>query len=136
MSREDVEVSSNTDAVRRLITAFNERDIEAVVRAVHPQGEIHSLRSAIEGPYLGHIGVRRWAAGFREFGDDYSIEVNELREAGDAVVVLGRQRATSAHGLPLDEPLAGIVVFDDGLIRRVQIFHTAQEALEAAGLRE
>ena len=124
----------SADVVGRLVDAFNERDVETIVRAAHPDGEIHALRSAIEGPYRGRSGARLWASQLFELAPDYRMHPEEIREHDGRVLILGRQTATAAGGMPIDAPLAAVFTFEGELILRVDVYATRDEALAAAGI--
>jgi ketosteroid isomerase-like protein len=89
MSQENVEI------MRRVNEALDAKDMEALLAAHHPNVEIVVLRSEIEGPYRGHEGLRRMATEALEA--DWKIRIDEIRDCGSRVLVLGRQ------GTP-DEP--------------------------------
>ena len=129
MSREKVEL------VRRVLDAFASRDIEAVIAEYRPDVEIVALRSAIEGPYLGHAGLRRMGAELIEQAPDFVMHIEEVRDCGDRVLVFGRQRGT-VSGVPFDEVFATVFEIKAGKVSRMEAFPTAEAALEAVGLRE
>ena len=99
MSQENVEI------VRRLNEAFGARDIETFVAGHHPNAEAVNLRSQIMGPYRGHDGLRRMVAETFETAPDFEIRIDEIRDCGNRVLVLGRQRGT-VRGAPFDQLLA------------------------------
>jgi hypothetical protein len=127
MSRENVEV------VRRVNEAFDAKDMEALLAEHHPNVEIVVLRSQIEGPYRGHDGLRRMAADV--FAADFELRIDEIRDCGNRVLVLGHQHAT-VRGVPFDHVLAEVYEIEGGKVARMQAFSTVEQALEAAGLRE
>jgi len=88
MSQENVEI------VRRVNAAFDESDIEGLLAEHHPNVEIVVLRSEIEGPYHGHDGLRRMAADV--FAADFEVRVDEIRDCGSRVLVLGHQACDRA----------------------------------------
>jgi hypothetical protein len=124
----------NVDVVRRINAAIDAKDMEALVAEHHPDVEIVVLRSEIEGPYLGHDGLRRMAADM--FDADFGQRIDEMRElAGERVLVLGHQHATP-RGARWEHVLAEIFEIEAGKVKRLQAFRTVEDALEAAGLRE
>jgi hypothetical protein len=127
VSRENIEV------VRRVNEAFDARDIEALVAEHHPNVEIVVLRSEIEGPYRGHDGLRRMIAD--AFQADMEVRIDEVRDYGDRILVLGHQHAT-VRGVPFDHVLAEVYEIEGGKVARMQAFSTVEQALEAAGLSE
>jgi ketosteroid isomerase-like protein len=129
MSQENVEI------VRELNEAFEARDIDAFVNAHHPYAEARNLRSQIVGPYRGHAGIRRMAEETFEMAPDFEIQIDEIRDCGSRVLVLGRQRGT-VGGVPIDEVLAELYELEAGKVTRSQDFATVEQAVEAAGLSE
>ena len=127
MSEENVEV------VRRVNAAFAARDLEGFVALHHPDVEVIMLRSAIEGPYRGHEGVRRMASEAFQIAD-LQLRIDEVRDCGDnRVLVLGHQHGT-VGGVAFDHVLAEVFWIDAGKVRRAHSFPTVDEALAAAGL--
>jgi ketosteroid isomerase-like protein len=129
MSQENVEI------VRRVNEAFDARDFDALLALHHPDVEIIVLRSAIEGPYRGHEGLRQMAT--EAFNTaDLQLRIDEVRDCGnDRVLVLGHQHGT-VGGIRFDHVLAEVFEIDAGKVRRAQSFPTVEEALKAAGLSE
>ena len=127
MSQENVEV------VRRANEAFDARDMDALLAEHHPEVEIVVLRSEIEGPYRGHDGLRRMTAD--NFEANVEVRIDEIRDCGDRVLLLGHQHAT-VRGARWDHVLAEVYELEDGKITRMQAFSTIEKALEAAGLTE
>ena len=129
MSQENVEL------VRRLNEAFAAGDLDALVAAYHPNAEARNRRSQLVGPYKGHAGVRRMADETFDMAPDFEIRVDEVRDCGSRVLLVGRQRGT-VGGVPIDEVLVELYELEAGLVMRVQDFASVEEALEAAGLSE
>jgi ketosteroid isomerase-like protein len=121
---------------RQFAEAFAARDIERMIELTHPAIEYTALRSAFEGTYGGHDGIRRWLTELLELAPDYWITIEELRPVGeDGYVMLGRQGGTvGEQKLPVDAPMALVGSLRDGLIVRVRAYEDAQAALAAAGL--
>ena len=117
----------------RVNKAFDAKDIEGLLAEHHPDVEIVVLRSEIEGPYRGHDGLRRMAADV--FAADFEIRIDEIRDCGDRVLVLGHQHAI-VRGAHWDNVLAEVYEIDAGKVARMQAFRTREEALEAVGPRE
>jgi hypothetical protein len=126
----------NVELARRLNEAFQARDIDAFVAAHHhPDAEARNLRSQIVGPYRGHAAIRRMAEETFEMAPDYGIQIDEIRDCGRHVLVLGRRRGT-VGGVPIDEVLAEVYEIDEGKVTRSQDFATVEQALEAARMSE
>ena len=91
---------------RANIDAFNRRDIDAIVESFAPDVEWWPLRSATEGPYRGHDGIREWFADTAEQFEYIRATVDAVREDGDTVVVTGEleikgRQSGASIGLPI-----------------------------------
>ena len=134
MSHENVEV------VRRCLDGWNRGDVDAWLDGAHPDIEWHSeVRERMEG---GEAPVRG-LDGMRGFWDEWhsiwelTIDVAEMRDLGDTVLVLGTFRTRGeASGVDLEQPVAYVFEFEEGLARRVRAYLDPQLALEALGLRD
>jgi ketosteroid isomerase-like protein len=134
MSEEQVEI------VREHIEAVRSRDFPRALSLFDPHVVVDMAR--IGGPEedaaFGPEGVadymRRYAGTF----EDYRYEVERLTDLGSgavlaAVTETGRGKGS---GVPVNRSFATLYTVIDGKIARCTLFHTEQEALEAAGLRE
>jgi ketosteroid isomerase-like protein len=130
MSQENVEV------VRRMLTsrqdyeaAFAETrtDLEWVVAKEHPNSRtLH-----------GHEEIRRYFDEWDEMLEDIQFDVDDYREAPNAVVAMGTVRGRGkAAGTPVVVPLMLVCVLEGDKVARVEEFLDQSEALEAAGLLE
>jgi ketosteroid isomerase-like protein len=85
-------------------------------------------------------GDDRVVALFRFHGrgrEDWVFDVEEVFDAEDRVVTVGRQHAKPKHGGPeVEMRIAQVWTFRDGLIARMEMYADRDEALEAAGLEE
>jgi ketosteroid isomerase-like protein len=122
----------------RMLSAFRERDLEALVDLSHPEVEVTALVSEIEGTYKGHDGVRRWMGNLLSVAPEHWVEVDSIQPVGgDGFIALGRQGGSAkVGGTPFELELAVVGRFRDGLLYRSQAFRTHAEAREAAGLSE
>jgi len=130
MSEENVEV------VRRMFELFNEWASTPEQGAIPI--EFHTYAGAPEaGVYRGREAVLEYHE--RVFGQFESarIELEELRSAGDRVLVISRQ-----YTVPWDseaeivQRVMDVATIRDGLIAERKPFSTRAQALEAAGLSE
>ena len=129
--------ASNETTTREFAAAFNERDVEGLLERSYSGCVIVAQRSATEGPYQGHDGVRRWAEGYWELAPDVRITLDQVRELeADRVLILGRQAGTTAQGTAFDAPLAMVADFEDGLMTLMTAYPTRAAALDAVGLAE
>jgi ketosteroid isomerase-like protein len=130
----------NVDVVRRLLRAFNDGDVEAIVAECDPAVELEEQSiPGVEPVYRGHDGVRQWAAavmGVREELGPLQGRLEGVKEADDKVIASvrfeGEGRSSGAR-VPMHVHM--VATFRDGKLVRRQVFLTLAEALEAAGLR-
>ena len=87
----------NIDMVRRLLQAFNDGDIEAIVAECDPTVEWEEQPiPGVEPLYHGHDGVRRWAAailGVTEELGPLEGRLEGVKEAGDMAIASVASRA-------------------------------------------
>jgi ketosteroid isomerase-like protein len=87
--------------------------------------------------YEGADGARTFLRDWTDAWEDWELEINALRDAGDRVVALMRQRGRSkANGMPVEMSFAQVWTLRDGKQARMDMYSDRAEALEAAGLRE
>jgi ketosteroid isomerase-like protein len=87
--------------------------------------------------YPGIEGAMQFIADWTESWEDWDLQLEELRDAGDRVVAILRQRGRSkATGLPAEMHFAQVWTFRDGKQFRTEMYASPEEALEAVGLRE
>jgi ketosteroid isomerase-like protein len=129
----------NVDVVRALFDAYRRQAIDAAVDVTHPDIEVRpSIAGGPEGNiYRGRDGFRAFLADVEAAWADFSIEVDEYRDLGATVLVLGRSFARGGEsGVALEAPTGWVVVVRDGKIHRFTSFASRDEALEAMGLQE
>ena len=135
MSQENVEI------VRRGFEAQNRRDANALLGLMHPEIEWHPAMSAkLAGDQMvlrGRAAVREWMQDvWRTFAES-DLEMPDVRDLGDRVLAIGRFRTRGhASGVPVESDFAYVIDIELGVITRVSTYLDADEALEAAELRE
>jgi len=132
MSRENVEIAT-------LITdAFNRRDIDAMADLTTAELEWTSAMGGVEGEvFRGRAGFETYLARLGETWEEYRLAVDEYRDLGGTVVVLGRVYAQGkGSGAPVESPFGSVLDLRDGRIFRHRAFLDHGEALRAAGLNE
>ena len=132
MSEENVEI------VERAIAAINERDIDGYLACCTEDIQLQTPVSPVAGVYEGADGIRRFFADIEDAGPDFRLDLERL-EAGGGERVLAFVRITvhgRTSGLPIPAETGNVYEFEEGKIRRIQIFFDRGEALEAAGLSE
>jgi len=131
MSRESVAI------VRALYEAFNRGDTDAIVELADPDVVVED-QGVIDGAlYEGREGVLRFLAFQADAFDAQSAELEELVETGGEIVAVIRLRGEGPlTGIPLDGRFSHVWEIVGGLVRRLRVYQTKHDALEAAGLRK
>jgi ketosteroid isomerase-like protein len=111
-----------------------------LTEAIHPDfvWDMSTFRGWPERKtYAGIEGAREFMDDWLDAWDDWELELEELRDAGDSVVGVVRQRGRSkATGLPVDMHFAQVWTYRDERQIRMQMYANPDEALEAMGLDE
>jgi ketosteroid isomerase-like protein len=141
---------ANVEAVRALAQAFQHPEAMARLASgdvdlglFDPEIEWDNSRMANVNPdiaqvYCGHEGVRTFWRRWLEAWRDLQFEIQDVREAGDEVVLLTRnQRQWGRHSGILTEfpPFGQVFTFREGKVVRVRAFSDQQSALEAVRLK-
>jgi ketosteroid isomerase-like protein len=130
----------NVDVGRRMLQAFNDGDVEAIVAECDPAvvWEEQPI-PGVEPLYRGHDGVRRWAAailGVREELGPLQGRLEGVKETGEMVIASVRFEGEGrSSGVRVPMHVHMVLTFRDGKVVRRQVFLTLAEALEAVGLR-
>jgi hypothetical protein len=102
------------------------------VACCSPDVQLEPLLRGVEGGYRGHAGVRQWLRD-RAQGWDLQFEYGPFRPAGvpGGWIASGRISMRSRReGVPIEQPLAGAVRVEDGLIAWFGFCRTEEEALQ------
>ena len=130
------------EIVRRLLDAWNRRDLDAMLDLGGSELVFVNSPTAVEpGTRRGRDEVIEVARKQWEILADARIEVDKFFDRGDEVIALGRlSRGMPGSDARIEEPQLGSYQFRDGKIIRVEVLGfggaEVQEALEAAGLKE
>jgi ketosteroid isomerase-like protein len=132
MSQESVE------ALKRVIEAYNRRDIQPLLDSSHPAIEWYPFTAQVEGgePYHGHEGLRRWWTNVHAAFEEFEASIDEVRDLGETALALGHLRARFRSGVALDTEIGWVIRFRDGLGVWGRAYQSHGEALKAAGLSE
>jgi ketosteroid isomerase-like protein len=88
-----------------------------------------------QGQYEGHAGVRRWLADWAEAWAEWSLEPEELVDAGDSVVVFIRMKTKGlGSGVEVERADAQVFKLSNGKFVRVDYYNDRAQALRAVGL--
>jgi ketosteroid isomerase-like protein len=124
------------EIARKAIEAWNTEDMDGLRDLYDPDAVYATPPDWIGGPYVGRDAVMEGFLDLRDvWPDDSSFGRPEFWDGGDCVVVqIPFHSAT--RGLALSTDVAWVYTMRDGLIVRLEFFHSTEEALEAAGLSE
>lgn len=125
------------ETFHRGLKAYNDGDLDGVLDGCDEEIEFLPLRSAIEGPYHGHAGMRKWWADTAATWDTFQVEAEEIRDLGDGrIVVSGVIHARSKGGsVPLEIPMSFLTEMRDARAVRQEWFFDRDGAFEKVGLR-
>jgi SnoaL-like domain len=127
----------NVEPFRKVLDAFNQRELGSFLTLMDDDVEANSRLAPMEGGYHGHEGICRWWENLLDAFPDFTIEVVEVRNFGEATLGILRNRG---HGggsdTPLKESLWLVAWWRRGKCIRWDTCQTAAEALEVAGLQE
>jgi uncharacterized protein len=142
MSRQNVEI------VRQLYAMWGRGDLDALYNFYDPEVEWDMTHSDVPdmGVYRGHDGVRAFFREWWAFFSEYHAEPEEYIDAGESVVVrgkdAGRSRAKTVAGFETPAYYSEMPRFwqvfrlRHGRVVRVEFYRDEAEALEAVGLRK
>ncbi|MGH2985627.1 MAG: nuclear transport factor 2 family protein, partial [Solirubrobacterales bacterium] len=110
----------------------------ATERWIADEGELLPLPAQLEGTsYRGPGGLRRFWADLNADWADLRLTIDELRESGDVVILIGRFTARGrVSGIELDVRIGTVWELRDGKVMRMESFSDPDEALRAAGLAD
>ncbi len=131
----------NVEAFTRGLEAGNRGDVETLLEVLDPEVAWHSALHALLGGeatvYRGHDGVREMLRDLYQAFDEIHIEISEIRDLGDGLVAIGRNRARGkGSGAETETPFALVTEIKNGKTTSVRGYLDPKEALKAAGLRE
>ncbi len=130
MSRENVEI------VRAAIAALQRGDLAAMFATGDDEIEwVAPPEDPDQGTVVGPAAARDAFDTWMGTWDEYRYELDELLDAGDDVLVSGRQ-AVVVRGAEVASTIFWVVTVHDGRAVRVCMFYDRKQALEAAGMPE
>jgi ketosteroid isomerase-like protein len=131
MSEENVEI------VKRVTDAFNRRDVDAVLDFCASDCVVSSQLLDVSADFRGREGLERFYGMLGESWDGFCSVVDDYRDLGDRVLVLGRNQGRgTGSGVSIDGPMGAVFDFWDGNVSRIRLYLDHGEALRAAGISE
>jgi ketosteroid isomerase-like protein len=123
------------ELVRRLIDAFNQRDLTAALDCLHPDIEARPLDPP--GLMLGHAGVREGWAVLGERFESVSVNAGAFVASGDHVMVPVHRRAQPRDGgADVDARIFQVYEITEGKVTRFSEHPDESAALVEFGLED
>ena len=136
MSQENVEIA------RRLLDAWNRRDLETILALGDPTGEFVNSPTAVEpGTRRGPEEITAVLRAQWEILLDARQEIDRIYDRGDEIIVLGRiARRMPESETWIEDRVLSLFEIHEGQVTRSQVLGfgatEVQEALKAASLSE
>ena len=131
MSQENVEL------VKRMLALFHAGDAEGALACFTEDVVVEApARPDVTGGQ-GREALGTLVGSWVESWEDWSEEINEVRELGDRVMVISTQRGRAkSSGIEITAQYACLYEVRNGELSGMGMYSSADEALEAVGLRE
>jgi ketosteroid isomerase-like protein len=127
----------NVDTVLKAYAAFLDGDLTTVLQQFDPEVVSYTAAPLDPAEYRGHEGFLAWCDNWLSTSDEFTMEVEGHVDAGEAVILRARPRATGqTSGVPVERTFWFVHVLSGGRIARIGIHATEEQALDAAGLSE
>jgi ketosteroid isomerase-like protein len=131
---------ANMETAKRVIDAFNRRDVDAILECVNPDLEWFPAMPVAPGggALRGREGIESYIREVNDTWEEYRVVGQDFRDLGDdQLLVLSRVegRGAGSRGL-VDAAMGQMFDFRDGRISRVRTYLDHGEALRAAGLQQ
>src|SRR6476619_3297041 len=110
----------NVEIVRGITRAVNHGDVDYVIRHTTEDVVIVAARSAVEGAFVGHEGVRKFFADNATNFDVFLGRYDDVRDIGeDRVLAIGTIHIRGrGAGVETDITVAGIATYRGGKLSR------------------
>src|SRR6266516_572112 len=127
---------ANVEIAKRVIDAFNRRDVDAILECVNQDVEWFPAMPVTfgGGPLRGREGIESYIREVSDTWEEYRVVGQDFRDLGDEeVLVLSRIEGRGAgSGGGVDAAMGQIFDFRDGKIARVRANLYRREVLKAA----
>jgi len=131
MSQENVEI------VQRMYVAFNSGDAGGALAYFDPDVEVDASHRVDGRVGHGHDELVAILAEWMNTWDDWREEIEEIRHAGDRVLVISSQHGRGKEsGVEWENRFGMLYEVRAGKIQRWVIYDDPTRALEAAGLQD
>lgn len=126
----------NVELTDQAFEAMNRRDVEWLTAHCDPDVEMH-MRGVADEPvlYVGAEGMREYFRDIAEIWESVEFVPEEIRDLGDSVFVILRQRFRGrGSGLDVEGRLACTYRLRDGALIELRAYRDVAEGRAAAGL--
>ena len=131
MSQENVEIA------RRWNAAYNERDMDALIKLTDPDFEFRSIFVGIESVFRGYDGLRAYFDGIESVYARFEIPPERFFDAGAAILVECRiEWRGNESGAEGTMPMAVAAWLKAGRVFHLESYPELKDGLEAVGLSE
>jgi ketosteroid isomerase-like protein len=129
----------NVEGLRRVIEAYNARDVDAFIAYCDPSGEFHAAFAVVGGGvYHGHDGMREFFRDIEDaWGKENSLEPEAYFDLGEHTLAFYLLRARGRHsGAEVATPIAHVMRWREGLIVYGKSYVQKEDALSDLGVSE
>jgi ketosteroid isomerase-like protein len=126
----------NVEFAQSLVSRWNAGERTFQDEQIHP--DVVIVSRLLRKPVHGRGSVQRYLREIDEQFDEWTLEIEDWRDAGDFVAALGQIRLHGRRsGVAFDQPVGILFEFRGAHLVRFETFpDEPAAALEAAGLRE
>jgi ketosteroid isomerase-like protein len=117
--------------LEQLRDSYNDRDPDGWIGVWNPDAEWHPFLTAREEGdpgYHGQNGMRAWFEDVDEMFEQVHVELDQFREIGDRLLVLGRMRARRRGGPEVVSDVGWVVEPKGGRFQRGWAYTSHEEA--------
>jgi ketosteroid isomerase-like protein len=128
-------VADNQALLEQLRDAYNNRDADTWIAVWNPDAEWHPFLTAREEGdpgYHGHNGLRAWFEDVAEILEESRVELDQFRQVGDRLLVLGRMTARRRGGEEVETEVAWVIEPKGDGFQRGWAYPSHDEAERAA----
>jgi ketosteroid isomerase-like protein len=129
-------VTTNEAAVRRFADAITAGDRAAARAVCHAEIEFESLLGISGHRYCGHAGIEEYFDDADSAWEDWTVMVEDTREAADGrvVIVMTMHARGRGSGVTVESRGAHVWTVRDGKLWRNELFREPEHALQELGL--
>jgi ketosteroid isomerase-like protein len=126
-------MSENSDLIGGAYAAFDRGDVPAIAAIVEDGAEWTSTESLPQGgSFSGPEGATQFFQGIGAKWENLDVEVEEMVDAGDQVVAVGRADGKLKDGDSAGYGFSHVFAISDGKIARFREFAAPDEALRTS----